>query len=880
METTGPPPWRPRVRILCLHGRQQSAGVFQYRLTRLVAKAASWAEFVFVDGPIELPPQEESERVNTRGWGLASTDEAKTGLPATEEALRRAWAELGPFDGVLGFSEGAIAALRYCRIAATRGETVGDAPGFVGDGLEFGIFAGAPGPPAGDPPERLSLPTLHLASAGDAIVPIAESRRLAAVFEGSKFIQHGGGHGFPQQVDEVQQVIAFIKVQWERIYPKAEAVPCVGGDEEDARVNQEQRDELEALEAMMAGEEVTRTAPVWPVRLAIRIAGMEGGTLRFLLPPAYPAAARCCCEFEAEHLDLLVYRDELVAAIEASREPLGFPSVFAMTQAAQEWAAEHAEAIAARAAVGASARGGAAGAAGDDAEDDEDAESAGAWWLKEEVDEAALDEAEQRAAEIIPAGTAASEGSSWARECGASGYGKPWEFVVGLVGKPSAGKSTFFNAATRPSINEGEASMAPHPFTTIDPNVGTGWFAVPCPSQHLKLAAKEVEPEYGFAAAGQRRYPLLVKDVAGLVPGAYKGRGRGNAFLNDLCEADSLIHVVDASGRSDREGVDHGGSAEAKQTDTTGTSPLDEVGWVRREIHMWIFCNVRAKFDSVRRRARMGTVAARDAVLDRLFGLFTGYRVSQQLVARVYEMAGFSMQNIAEEGGVRAWKEYDLHLLVACFLRARFPITVALNKVDLPEAKDHVAQTVAVLGDTCVPVCAASEWWLWDRQRQGHLTYVEGAGADSVTVLPSAPPGVAEHWQQLRERVFDKYGATGVLAALSSAVLRRRPVFLCPVVDLATYESLLPAAPQGGKRALPVLAKMVMLRPQSSVDEAFSALRHEQLLAGDFVRAEVLQVGPDKAVTTKVLRREDVLRTGGSPTGQVVIARVLTNKKR
>ena len=40
------------------------------------------------------------------------------------------------------------------------------------------------------------------------------------------------------------------------------------------------------------------------------------------------------------------------------------------------------------------------------------------------------------------------------------------------------------------------------------------------------------------------------------------GRGRGNAFLNDLCDADSLIHVVDASGRSDAEGVDQGSSTE------------------------------------------------------------------------------------------------------------------------------------------------------------------------------------------------------------------------------------------------------------------------------------------------------------------------------
>jgi hypothetical protein len=37
--------------------------------------------------------------------------------------------------------------------------------------------------------------------------------------------------------------------------------------------------------------------------------------------------------------------------------------------------------------------------------------------------------------------------------------------------------------------------------------------------------------------------------------GAYQGRGRGNAFLNDLCDADVLVHVVDCSGTTDNEGA-------------------------------------------------------------------------------------------------------------------------------------------------------------------------------------------------------------------------------------------------------------------------------------------------------------------------------------
>lgn len=52
-------------------------------------------------------------------------------------------------------------------------------------------------------------------------------------------------------------------------------------------------------------------------------------------------------------------------------------------------------------------------------------------------------------------------------------------------------------------------------------------------------------------------------------PGAYQGRGRGNAFLNDLCDADVLIHVVDASGTTDA----GGGAAREGE----GADPCDDI---------------------------------------------------------------------------------------------------------------------------------------------------------------------------------------------------------------------------------------------------------------------------------------------------------------
>ena len=135
-----------------------------------------------------------------------------------------------------------------------------------------------------------------------------------------------------------------------------------------------------------------------------------------------------------------------------------------------------------------------------------------------------------------------------------SSKGGEWKYTIGLVGKPSAGKSTFFNAATafarqrnddvgKDKADDGNiifgASMAPHPFTTIDPNIG--YCLVPAPLNSCPEDDMDIESIYGSThgrdANGRRLLPVTLKDVAGLVPGAYQGRGKGNkvCFSHFLC---------------------------------------------------------------------------------------------------------------------------------------------------------------------------------------------------------------------------------------------------------------------------------------------------------------------------------------------------------
>ena len=60
-------------------------------------------------------------------------------------------------------------------------------------------------------------------------------------------------------------------------------------------------------------------------------------------------------------------------------------------------------------------------------------------------------------------------------------------------------------------------------------------------------------PRTGTCRKFRRLVPCHIVDVAGLVPGASEGRGRGNAFLNDLASCDALIQVVDAANTTDIE---------------------------------------------------------------------------------------------------------------------------------------------------------------------------------------------------------------------------------------------------------------------------------------------------------------------------------------
>ncbi|HJM41270.1 MAG TPA: GTPase [Candidatus Thalassarchaeaceae archaeon] len=346
---------------------------------------------------------------------------------------------------------------------------------------------------------------------------------------------------------------------------------------------------------------------------------------------------------------------------------------------------------------------------------------------------------------------------------------------IGLVGKPNVGKSTTFAALTESAVE-----IANYPFTTIDPNVGVTFLPADanCPCQTLRekresdgrleptspddaRAGSLCEPRTGTCLGHCRTVPVTLVDVAGLVPGAHDGKGRGNQFLNDLAQCDALIQVVDASGGTDIEGNPLGpGSCD----------PIDEHAFLVEELAMWIHGILDTGW--VRGVRRVQAEGER-GLIDFITSQLTGIGGTDSMVMNA--IFAFKGEN-SDLGVPWDWDDTVRKSLAHHLRRSIFPLCVAANKADVAEsgAWDALATKVESEGGILLPTSADSELALRRAAKGGFIDYPPGAL--NFTLTDAGETGLNEAQRKgleaLGERL-ERLGGTG-LVELVSRIVRER----------------------------------------------------------------------------------------------------------
>ena len=357
---------------------------------------------------------------------------------------------------------------------------------------------------------------------------------------------------------------------------------------------------------------------------------------------------------------------------------------------------------------------------------------------------------------------------------------------IGLVGKPNVGKSTTFAALTESSVE-----IANYPFTTIDPNVGVTFLPAEanCPCQTLRekreadgrlepvstddvRAGSLCEPRTGTCIGFCRTVPVTLVDVAGLVPGAHDGKGRGNQFLNDLAQCDALIQVVDASGGTDIEGNPMGPGS---------CNPIDEHDFLVEELAMWIHGILDTGWTRGVRRVQ---AEGERGLVDFITSQLTGIGAKESMVNSA--ISSFKGEN-QDLGVPWDWEDSVRTSLAHHLRRAVFPLCVAANKADVaePGAWDALAAKVESEGGILLPTSADSELALRRAAKAGFIDYPPGAQQFSLTDVGESNLNEAQRkgLDALGERM-ERLGGTGLVELVSRIVRERLDrIVVYPVQD-------------------------------------------------------------------------------------------------
>jgi ribosome-binding ATPase len=316
--------------------------------------------------------------------------------------------------------------------------------------------------------------------------------------------------------------------------------------------------------------------------------------------------------------------------------------------------------------------------------------------------------------------------------------------LIGIVGKPNCGKSTFFKACTLANVE-----IANYPFATIKPNKGIGFLRVECADKFFNT---KCNPRTGYCIDGNRFVPVDLIDVAGLVPGAHEGKGMGLEFLNDLNQADALIHVIDVSGSTNEKG---------ESVDKGSYDPANDIRFLEEELDHWYLAILKKSWDKFSRSVSQ----TNQDIVKSLHKQFSGLGSDEDMIKAILKSLNLFEKKLS------SWSEEELFLFARNLRIRTKPILIAANKADVPGAFENFERITKEFPNYLIVPCSAeSELALKEAQKHKMINYIPGS--DNFEIIGNLNEKQTAALEFIKTNVLQKLGSSGVQKVVDEAVTK------------------------------------------------------------------------------------------------------------
>jgi len=346
-------------------------------------------------------------------------------------------------------------------------------------------------------------------------------------------------------------------------------------------------------------------------------------------------------------------------------------------------------------------------------------------------------------------------------------------FTIGIIGKPSSGKTTFLNASCLTN-----AKVSELPFTTINPNKGIAYIKTKCVCKELNV---EDNPKNSICVEGFRFIPINMLDVAGLVPDAHKGKGLGNKFLNDLIQADILLHIVDISGSLDKSG---------NIVSMGRNDPFEDILFLENEINLW-FKNIIEREDWS--KFTKGIRSEKKKIVEGLYERLSGMKINKNQII-------LSLKNSNLDGkDPLSWTEQDLLLFSEVLRKISKPTLIVANKIDKKISEKNFIELKTKYNGPIIPCSALAERVLREYHEKKIIKYISGSTEFNIIEKQKLTPNELESLNKIGEKILAKFNGTGIQNVLNYASINiANQICVYPVSDINSFsdnkENILPDA--------------------------------------------------------------------------------------